>query len=128
MRATLTGDETTQSVNRQVFSALREMLRRRLEMRAPVTIIDTTALSPWERRCWVRMGQLHDCEVEAVYFDVPLEECLRRNALRDRRVPEEAVRRMAARLQPPTLAEGFDRIRRMTAATAAAPTTTGTPG
>lgn len=121
MRALLAGDETEQSINRQVFSALREMLRRRLELRAPVTVIDSTAISPWERRCWIRMAELHDCEIEAVYFDIPLEECLRRNALRPRRVPEEAIRRMAARLQPPSLSEGFLRIRRETAATTAAP-------
>src|SRR5512140_3669114 len=70
MRGFLRGDETDQSTNREVFSTLREMLRRRVELGARVTIIDSTALSPRERRCWIRMAELHDCDIEAVFFDV----------------------------------------------------------
>jgi high-affinity nickel-transport protein len=47
------------------------------------------------------------CRCEAVFFDVPLEECLRRNALRERRVPEAAIRAMVDRIQPPDPTEGF---------------------
>jgi predicted kinase len=48
--------------------------------------------------------------MEAVYFDVPLEVCRARNARRERRVPEAALERMAAKLAPPALEEGFARV------------------
>lgn len=110
MRRTLTGDETDQRVNRLVFRMLRAMARARKEAGAEVTYIDSTALTRWERRCWVRFAELNECEVEAVFFDVPVEECLRRNRLRERMVPEEAVLRMAGRLEAPTGEEGFGRV------------------
>jgi predicted kinase len=132
-RGLLSGDETNQSINRLVFSTMRETLRRRLAARAAATLIDSTALTPWERRCWIRLAELHDCDVEAVFFDTPLEECLRRNASRARQVPEEALRRMALRLIPPSIAEGFQRVTLIPGATLipastdAAPAATGTP-
>ena len=48
--------------------------------------------------------------MEAVFFDVPLEVCLDRNARRHRVVPEEALAKMAAKLVPPTTEEGFARV------------------
>jgi predicted kinase len=45
-----------------------------------------------------------------VFFDVPLEVCRERNRSRDRVVPEEALKRMALKLKPPTLEEGFSGI------------------
>lgn len=110
LRSVLTGDASNQTVNRQVFALLREMVRRRLASGAMVTCIDTTALTRRERRAWIRMAELHDCEIECVFFDVPLEECLRRNSLRPRQVPEEALRAMAGRLKRPEEREGFGRV------------------
>ena len=49
-------------------------------------------------------------EVQAVYFDVPLEVCLERNSRRHRVVEEDVMRRMAAKLKPPTFEEGFSKI------------------
>ena len=49
-------------------------------------------------------------EVQAVYFDVPLEVCLERNSRRERVVQEEVMRRLAAKLKPPTFDEGFSKI------------------
>lgn len=110
VRRMLTGDETDQRVNRLVFRTLRAMARARKDAGAEVTYIDSTALTRWERRCWVRFGELNECEVEAVFFDVPVEECLRRNRLRERVVPEEALLRMAGRLEAPSVEEGFGRV------------------
>jgi len=49
-------------------------------------------------------------EVHAVFFDVPLEVCLERNRRRDRIVPEDVLRRMSAKLRPPTFEEGFTKV------------------
>ncbi|HEY3443799.1 MAG TPA: AAA family ATPase [Paludibaculum sp.] len=110
VREMLSGDVTDQSMNRLVFQTLRQLAEARVRAGADVTYIDSTALTPWERRCWVRFAELHDCTVEAVFFDVPLEECKRRNAARDRVVPEQVMDRMAARLVAPSLDEGFTRV------------------
>jgi predicted kinase len=110
-RALLTGDETNQNINRLVFRTLRRLCAARLAAGAAETWIDSTALTLWERRCWIRWAELHGCTIECAFFDVPLDECLRRNAARARIVPESALRAMAARLVPPSLDEGFDRVR-----------------
>jgi predicted kinase len=110
VRLLLCDAEENQKINRLVFRTLRYLAGQRLQTGAPVTYIDSTALTLWERRCWTRFAQLNGCEIEAVFFDTPFEVCLARNAARPRRVPEAALRLMAARLVPPTTAEGFTRV------------------
>jgi predicted kinase len=110
MRALITGDESNQNVNRLVFRLLREIVRMRAAAGVAETWIDATSITRRERRAWIRLAELLDCEIEAVYMDVPLEECRRRNRLRKRIVPEEAMDRMAARLEPPRVEEGLSRV------------------
>ena len=110
IRLWLTDDETDQSVQRRVFSVLRYLLRQRLAIGRPVTYIDATNLTKRERRPYLEIARKRGCAAEAVFFDVPLEVCRRRNRGRPRVVPEEVLLRMAANLTPPTEAEGFARI------------------
>jgi predicted kinase len=110
VRGLLADDETDQSIHREVFATLRYLLRRRLALGRPVTYMDATHLTPRERRAYIKMGQLYGCDVEAVFFDVPLEVCRQRNQSRSRVVPEEAMEKMAAKLVPPTLEEGFSSV------------------
>jgi predicted kinase len=49
-----------------------------------------------------------------VFFDVPLEVCRARNARRHRVVPEDAMAKMAAKLAPPNVEEGFSRVTTIT--------------
>ncbi|MDQ6759083.1 MAG: AAA family ATPase [Acidobacteriota bacterium] len=107
IRRLLADDATEQGIHRRVFAVVRSLVRRRIQIGRPVTYIDATNLTRRERRQYLRLGQLHNCDVEALFFDVPLETCLDRNRLRDRIVPEEALRDMARRLVPPSTAEGF---------------------
>jgi predicted kinase len=110
IRKLLLDDVTDQSINRRIFIELRRLLRLRLELRRPVTCIDATNLTPAERRPYIKIAQMHDADAEAVFFDVPVEVCKRRNSGRPRVVPEDVLERMAARLRPPTLDEGFTRV------------------
>jgi predicted kinase len=110
VRGLLADDETDQSIHREVFATLRYLLRRRLALQRPVTYLDATHLTVRERRPYVKMGQLYGCAVEAVFFDVPLEVCRERNRGRRRMVPEEVLERMAAKLTPPTIEEGFSAV------------------
>ena len=107
IRGLLADDETDQTIHDRVFQTVRYLLRQRLEIGRPVTYIDATSLTPEDRRPYIEMGRSHGCEVEAVFFDVPLAVCRERNARRRRVVPEEALAKMAAKLTPPAVEEGF---------------------
>ncbi len=110
VRQLLADDATDQGIHRQVFATLRYLVRHRLAIGRPVTFVDATHLTPRERRPYIRMGQLHDCVVEALFFDVPLDVCKERNRRRNRVVPEDVMDRMAAKLVPPTVEEGFSAV------------------
>jgi predicted kinase len=110
IRKLLADDETDQTIHAAVFRTLRFLLYQRIAIGRPVTYIDATNLTPQERQPYLRIGRLRKCEVEAVFFDVPLEVCRARNARRRRVVPDEALMKMAAKLVPPTVEEGFARV------------------
>jgi len=113
IRRWLADDETDQTIHDRVFQTMRYLLRQRLELGRPVTYIDATNLTMAERQPYIGIGRSHGCQMEAVYFDVPLAVCRERNARRQRVVPEDALEKMAARLAPPSSAEGFDRVIRV---------------
>ena len=110
LRSVLFDDVEEQRYQGLVFSTLRSLLRARLIARMPWNYVDATNLSPRERRQWIHMARGFGYEVHAVFFDVPLEVCLERNRRRDRIVPEDVMRRMAAKLRPPKCEEGFTKI------------------
>ncbi len=119
-----------------IFTALRELLRRRLAGGARASYIDATNLTRRNRRAFLEIAQEFGCAAEALFFDVPLEICLERNRTRGenhdggleakapdtggtrltpdvrkgRVVPEGILRRMAREMEPPTREEGFVRI------------------
>jgi len=110
IRRQLADDETDQTIHARVFRTLRYVLRQRLRIGRPVTYIDATNLTPKERAPYLALGKSYGCEVEAVFLDVPLAVCRDRNARRRRVVPEDVLAKMARKLAPPTLEEGFARI------------------
>ena len=114
IRKLLADDETIQTIHDRVFETLRYLLRHRLALRRPVTYIDATNLTPEERRPYIGIGKASGCTLEAVYFDVPLAVCRERNRARQRVVSEEALAGMAAKLVPPSEAEGFDLVKTIT--------------
>jgi predicted kinase len=110
IRQLLADDETDQTIHARVFQTLRYLLGQRLSIGRPVTYLDATNLTPEERRPYLMIGRAWGCEVEAVFFDVPLGVCQDRNARRQRVVPGEALAKMAIKLVPPTTEEGFARV------------------
>jgi len=110
LRGLLFDDPNEQRFQDLVFSNLRSLLRARLVARRPMNYVDATNLSPHERQGWIKLAHDYGYEVHAVYFDVPLEVCLDRNRKRQRVVAEDVMRRMSAKLQPPTFEEGFTKI------------------
>lgn len=110
LRKLLLDDEDNQTANRSIFMVLRLLLRKRLQLKRPVTYVDATHLSTWERRPYFHLAKLYGCCVEALWFDEPFEVCMERNAARKRVVPPEVMHRMRQRLEQPTLREGFSKI------------------
>ncbi|MCU1237555.1 MAG: kinaselike protein [Candidatus Solibacter sp.] len=110
VRKLLADDETDQTIHVRVFETIRFLLEQRLAIGRPVTYIDATSLIPEERAPYIEIARAHGAKVEAVFFDIPLDVCLARNARRHRIVPADALAKMAAKLVPPSFAEGFSRI------------------
>ena len=120
IRELLYDDAADQRHPEFVFATLHDLLRRRLAAGAQRTYIDATNLTRYFRRSFLQIARKFGCAAEALYFNIPLEVCLERNRRRKRVplgqvcgtrvVPEEVVRRMAGRLEPPTKEEGFSRI------------------
>ncbi len=110
VRSLLFDDVREQRFQDLVFSNLRSMLKARLIAKRPMNYVDATNLTPQERQHWIKLAKDYNYEVHAVFFDVPLEVCIERHQRRDRVVPEEVMRRMAAKLKPPSFNEGFTKI------------------
>lgn len=101
------GDEAKQGDARKVFKEVRRRVDKAVAEGHDV-IIDATNISPRDRHETLKAFPEH--ENIAIYFNVPKETCIRRNSARERKVPIEVIVRMALRLTPPTLDEGFTKI------------------
>jgi predicted kinase len=110
LRSVLFDDVREQRFQDLVFSNLRSMLKARLIAKRPMNYVDATNLTPQERQHWIKLAKDYNYEVHAVYFDVPLEVCIERHNRRDRVVPEDVMRRMAAKFKAPSFDEGFAKI------------------
>jgi len=110
VRSLLFDDVREQRFQDLVFSNLRSMLKARLIAKRTMNYVDATNLTPQERQHWIKLAKDYGYEVHAVFFDVPLEVCIDRHQRRDRVVPEDVMRRMAAKLKPPSFDEGFAKI------------------
>ena len=110
MRRLIIDDPHDQSVHNRAFATVRYLVRQRIAAGRPVTYVDATHLTPWERQPYIKLAQRYGCKLEALFFDVPVEICLGRNQQRQPMVPEEAIRKMARRMVPPKKQEGFSRV------------------
>jgi predicted kinase len=112
IRRLIADDPADQTVHARVFATIRYLIRQRLAVGRPVTYVDATHLTRWERRPYIRLARRYGATIDALFFDTPVEVCIVRNKRRERVVPEEAIRRMAGVMQPPVIEEGFDGVTR----------------
>ena len=110
MRRLLRDDPADQTIHGIVFSLIRKLLHLRLQLGAHATYIDATNLTPGDRRAYIKIAELYGAEPEALFFDTPVDVCQERNRKRQRVVPEDVIHKLAAKLRPPTIAEGFRKI------------------
>jgi predicted kinase len=109
IRAELFGDEGSQEDNGRVF----ELMRKRTieDLRADKTVIyDATNVTRKARKSAIACAHpTHDI-VECHIVWAEIEECIRRDGLRDRKVGPAVIDKMLRRWQSPWLDEGFDKI------------------
>ena len=108
IRKELLGDINDQSQNAKVFQEVEKRIKERLQVGN--VIYDATNINYKKRRAFLE--RLNKIEVEkiAVLVATPYEECLERNAKRERKVPEEVIKRMYYSFYIPQYYEGFDKI------------------
>ncbi len=86
-------DAATQAINDDTFALLSHWLELRLTHRR-FTVVDSTALKPGARENLTGLAKKHHVPVYALALDVPVEECIRRDAVRPgRQVGERVIRR-----------------------------------
>ena len=92
-RALVGDDETDQTVTEAAFDLLHTIVDKRLEV-GRLTVVDATNVNPDDRRSLVEVAKRRDVLTTVVVFDIPLAECLARNAARtDRITPDHAIKR-----------------------------------
>ena len=113
IRKELYGDESIQKDHAKVFDL---MFKRTVEClkKNESVIYDATNLSSKRRRhliLQVRAAVNFHIRVKAIVFNVPFEELIRNDALRNRTVGEVVIRKQIAQFQVPCYEEGFDEIK-----------------
>jgi len=75
-------------------------------------VVDTTNPTVAARAPVIALARKHGAEVTGYFFVTEAGDALRRNRAREgrERVPDVAIFTVRKRLEPPTIAEGFDRL------------------
>ena len=115
MRAVLTDDESHQDCSHDAFELLERLADLRLKY-GRTAVLDATNLKRSARTPWLAIARKHHVPAVAVWFDVPLPLCARRQFLRDRKVPPEVLGKQAKSLNDirnNLLEEGWDAVVRL---------------
>ena len=75
-------------------------------------VVDNTNLTVAERNVYIDKAKMHGFEIIGYYFKSSIGEAISRNELRigNEKLPLAAIRSAHAKLELPSLAEGFDRL------------------
>lgn len=111
IRESLYGDASIQGDGKQVFSIAYNSAQRLLADGKDV-YFDATNTTEFARKGLLKRLSPYASKCVALYFNIPIDVCKRRNAHRSRVVPEHVIDRMYNQLvsNPPRLEEGFDEI------------------
>lgn len=109
IREELTGNASDQSQNGRVFSVAKTRVENYLKNNQSV-IIDATSVNHKSRKMWVEVGKQNKAKVIAYYINTPLDIALARNNNRDRKVPDDVIRKQHSMLTKPSVSEGIDEV------------------
>lgn len=93
-RALVSDEEAEQGVNREAFAVFYTIIRQRLSL-GRLTVADSTSLEAFARGRLRRIAAEHGRPAHAVLFLAPVEQLIRHDAGRSRRVPAEVLLRHA---------------------------------
>ncbi len=95
LRKELYGDESILGVFKDVNGLFYRRLEEALKNGRNV-LVDNTNVTTMHRKGALAMARQYGyTRITHVFLDVPLEECMRRNSLRDRKVPDAAMKELA---------------------------------
>lgn len=109
IRYELTGNESDQSQNGRVFGIANQRIRDNLSLGNNV-IFDATNLSVRDRKEYIKIAKDFGAEIRAYVVQPELAVSKARNALRERKVPDDVIDRQHNKFVFPTVAEGFDSV------------------
>jgi predicted kinase len=92
-----------------VIQVARERCRELLRSRTPFVFNATNILKQTRQR-WIDLFADFGARIEAVYVEPPFDLILRQNKQRPQPVPEQVVRALAAKCEPPTWTESHELI------------------
>lgn len=107
IRAELFGDANCQKQGDYVFTLAHQRIEQALAQGFDVVFDATNTQKRYRKDIFKKHPNATHV---AVYVSTPIETCKKRNAARNRVVPEEVIDRMAKRLDAPTVEEGFSSI------------------
>jgi predicted kinase len=113
IRMMMTGQDYDPVAERAVVvagHAMRYALARWAGKNRHDLLFDATDVTRQRRAPMIATANRFGFKPIAVYLVCPLEVALRRNAERDRQVPDDVIARFQRELQPPSLDEGFEEV------------------
>lgn len=110
IRKELYGDENIQGDGNKVFNILHKRISENLKNDVNC-IYDSTGISSKRRMSFLNSISHIKCVKTCILFAIPYEICLERNSKRDRKVPEDVVKRMYMNFWCPQYFEGWDDIK-----------------
>lgn len=109
LRQELLNDVNSQENNNMIFEEAEKRLKANIENGKNV-IFDATNINYKKRRDWLNRFNKYAVKKIGVLVATPYEECLERNKRRERKVPEEVIKRMYFNFYIPQYYEGFTDI------------------
>lgn len=109
LRRELYGDESIQGDNTKLFNTLHQQIKTYLK-NGYSAILDATNISYKKRMAFLAELKNIPCKKICVLMATPYEECLKRNAERERKVPEHVIERMYRSIDVPWYYEGWNDI------------------
>lgn len=110
LRKEMWGDESEQKDPSIIFEELHKRIKIALNLEKDV-IYDATNLSSKRRKAFLQSISKTGAWTEAIVVVAPLEDCIYRNAIRERSVPEYVIDKQLRQFQYPIKSEGWDSIK-----------------
>ena len=113
IRKVIFRNENDQSHNPEVFKIAHHVIKQWLNSDDDV-VFDATNIHKRYREQLIKEVLFEvnkPVRFVAIYFDTPIETCIARQELRDRKVPAKVIQKMARQMEKPTFEEGFDIIK-----------------